>query len=84
MDLRCTACSRHPLMAKLHRDESGQPYVHVKIYKQGRVYGEVVVTKGSEIWLRCRECNRWHCIKMESTDTPMTEANLPEGYEKIS
>lgn len=70
-------------MAKLHRDESGAPYVHVKIFKQGRVFGEVVVTKGSEVWLRCRECNRWHCIKIKTMDFEISEGNLPEGYERV-
>lgn len=42
-------------------DSQGRPFVHVKVYKQSHIYGEVVVY-GGEITLRCRECYRWNNI----------------------
>jgi RNA binding exosome subunit len=42
-------------------DENGELYIHVKVYKQSRVFGEVVVTRGV-VHLRCRECMRWQKV----------------------
>lgn len=61
-DLRCF-CSRRPLLAKCGRDERGEPFIWVKVFKQGRIYGEVVATSGT-VKLRCRECLRWHQVKI--------------------
>lgn len=44
-------------------DEEGQLYVHVKIYKQARIYGEIICTGGT-VRLRCRECLRWHRVRI--------------------
>lgn len=54
-------CSRHPLLAIYGNDENGKPYVHVRIFKQGRIFGDVVVY-GGEVKICCRECIRWHRI----------------------
>lgn len=56
-DLRCF-CSRSPKIAVYGVTEEGDAYLHVKVYKQGRVFGEVVVTQGI-VDLCCRECLRW-------------------------
>ena len=55
-DLRCV-CSRKPLLA-LYGVNDGSVYVWIKIYKQGRIFGEVIVTEG-KMKIRCRECLRW-------------------------
>jgi len=59
-ELRCF-CSRHPLLATYGVDRKGQLYVHVRVYKQRRIYGEVLVTGGT-VKLMCRECLRWHTV----------------------
>lgn len=59
-ELRCF-CSRTPLLATYGVDETGRLYVHVKIYKQRRIFGEVLVTDGI-VKLHCRECLRWHTV----------------------
>lgn len=59
-ELRCF-CSRSPLLATYGLDVRGRLYVHVKIYKQRRIYGEVLVTEG-RVQLHCRECLRWHTV----------------------
>lgn len=70
-ELRCF-CSREPLLATYGLDEKGKPYVHVKVYKQGRIYGEVLVTEGV-VKLHCRECLRWHAVIFRSPDTAVLE-----------
>ena len=35
--------------------------MHVRVYKQRRVFGEVLVTNGV-VKLHCRECLRWHTV----------------------
>jgi hypothetical protein len=75
-ELRCF-CNRKPLLAVYGVDEKGKLYVHVRVYKQARLYGEVLVTDGT-VKLRCRECLRWHTVvivqpgkaKLEETVSP--------------
>lgn len=59
-DLRCF-CARAPLLAVYGIDKDGKLYVHVRVYKQNRIYGEVLVTGGT-VKLHCRECLRWHRV----------------------
>jgi len=61
-ELRCF-CTRTPLLATYGIDSQGQLYVHIKIWKQRRLYGEVVITGGS-VKVHCRECLRWHSINI--------------------
>lgn len=55
--LRCV-CSRKPLLAYYGIDKKDKLYVHIRVYKQSRVYGEFVITSG-ECQILCRECYRW-------------------------
>lgn len=64
IEVRCF-CSRSPLLAKAGRDKDGRPFVWMKVYKQRRLYGEMVAVEG-EVHLRCRECRRWHRITIVS------------------
>lgn len=64
--LRCF-CSRHPILAFYGVNEQGQLYVHIKIYKNRRVYGEILTTSGN-ITIRCRECLRWHNLVLNQHD----------------
>lgn len=64
--LRCV-CSRKPLLAVYGLDARGKLYVHVKVYKQDRLYGEVLVTGGT-VKLHCRECLRWHTVVIRTRD----------------
>lgn len=59
-ELRCF-CRREPLLAVYGVDKRGKLYIHVKIWKNRRVYGEMLVTEG-RVHLRCRECMRWHQV----------------------
>lgn len=70
-ELRCF-CSRAPLLATYGVDESGLLYVHVRIFKQRRIYGEVIVREG-KVSLHCRECLRWHTVKIIQPNTAVLE-----------
>jgi hypothetical protein len=72
-DLRCF-CHNRPRLATFGIDESGEPYIHVKVYKGGKVYGEIVVTGPSAIVrLRCRACFRWHRVNIRSNNRAVLE-----------
>ena len=83
-ELRCF-CSRNPLLATYGLDHRGRLYVHVKIYKQRRVYGEVLVTEG-RVQLHCRECLRWHTviIREPGSATLKPEEFAPSVVEQIT
>jgi len=68
-DLRCF-CARSPMLAKYGVDGDGKLYVHVKVYKQRRVYSESFITGGT-VKLLCRECLRWHRVVIRDTSTVM-------------
>jgi len=59
-ELRCF-CARKPLLAMYGLDKNNKLYVHIRIYKANRVFGEMVVTEGT-CHLRCRECLRWQRV----------------------
>lgn len=57
--LRCI-CSGHPLLATYGLDEKNKLYVHIKVFKQRRLYAEVVAY--GDVKLHCRQCYRWHLV----------------------
>lgn len=76
-DLRCF-CSNEPLIARWDTDGRGSAYLHVKVYKQKRLYSELIITEGNEVRIRCRNCLRWHRIRVmripEFSHDPLPEA----------
>lgn len=73
-EIRCF-CARQPLLA-IYGIDKGKPYVHVKVYKNRRIYGEILVTKG-DIQLRCRECLRWYTIEIINERPKLIETSEP-------
>lgn len=55
-------CSRRPILGIVNHDAEG-PFLHVKVYKQSQIYGEIIVRSG-EVRIRCRLCLRWHKINI--------------------
>ena len=43
--------------------KTGEPWVHVKSWKKGKLYTEVVATAGI-VHIRCRDCGRWHRVRI--------------------
>lgn len=82
-ELRCE-CRRQPLLATYGLDDRGKVYLHVKVYKARRIFGEILVTKG-EVELRCRECLRWYKVtlpregKPRLIETPEPQMNVEEA-----
>jgi hypothetical protein len=75
LELRCF-CHRHPLLAVAGRDDNGEGYVHVKTWKGGRLYAEVILTAGTAM-VRCRECYRWHRFRIVRTEVVSEPSELP-------
>lgn len=80
-ELRCF-CSRSPLLAVYGTDKEGIPYVHVKIYKQGRIYGETF-HRGGTVEIRCRECIRWHRIFVQAGRPKLVAVDEPVELQNV-
>lgn len=81
-EIRCF-CRRQPLLATYGLDEKGKVYIHVKVFKNRRIYGEILITRG-EVQLRCRECMRWYTLtivqgKPELIETPEPDPVVEEA-----
>lgn len=77
-EIRCF-CRRKPLLAVFGVDEKGKAYIHVKVYKNRRIFGEILVTRG-DIQLRCRECMRWYRIEITANRAELIETPEPESF----
>jgi hypothetical protein len=82
LEIRCF-CSRHPLLAVAGRDRHGEPYVHLKVFRQQRIFAEMVATSGV-IRLRCRECLRWHTVRIRKTGVAVDEGTQEISDEMIA
>ena len=76
-ELRCF-CKRKPLLATYGIDKFGKLFVHVKIWKANRIFGELVI-EGGLVKVRCRDCLRWHKINVRQRQAVLeqTEQTLP-------
>lgn len=76
-ELRCF-CSRTPLLALYGLDKDDKLYIHIKVWKNRRVFGEILVTEG-KIQLRCRDCLRWHTIVIRTPgEAHLVETSQPD------
>lgn len=77
-EFRCT-CRHQPLLAVYGRErDTGDLYVHIKVYKAGRLFAEVYTT--NDIKLICRECLRWHRIIIRNDSRPkMIQERAPRS-----
>lgn len=78
-DIRCF-CSRSPLLGIYAVGEDGKPFIHVKVWKQGRLYAEMVVRGDAELSMKCRECFRWYTIfiRTDNRQPQIVEIQQPE------
>jgi hypothetical protein len=61
-------------------DEKGRLYVHQRIYKAGRVFGETLFYGGT-VALLCRECLRWQeVVFQESSSAVLEPMDMPEMF----
>ena len=72
MDLRCT-CSTRPLLGRaIILDERWM--LHVKVFKRGVVYGEMIVESGV-VRIRCRACSRWYTVRIKREKPPVLDSS---------
>lgn len=82
LEARCS-CHRHPLLAVCGRTDDGLGFVQIKAWKGQRLLTEAIVTSGV-VNIKCRECFRWHCIKLVYGKTPEEIQNKPPGPQILS
>lgn len=70
-ELRCF-CRTTPLLATYGLDAKRKLFVHVKIWKQSRIYGELLFS-GGVVKIRCRNCFRWHRIIFRENSAELSE-----------
>jgi len=70
-ELRCF-CRTTPLLATYGVDSKGKLFLHVKIYKAQRIFGELVI-EGGVVKIRCRECLRWHTVHVHNNKAVLRE-----------
>jgi hypothetical protein len=58
-------------------DKRGVLFVHVKIWKAKRIFGELVA-EGGVVKIRCRDCLRWHNVRIIDN-----HAKLQETHEEL-
>jgi len=71
-ELRCF-CARKPLLAVYGVDKKNKPYIHIKVFKQARIYAEVFISADAETKIRCRDCFRLHKITIVSGHPSLRE-----------
>ena len=74
-DLRCS-CKEKPLLATYGVDSKRELYIHIKVWKQSRVFGEVLIKSGT-VKIHCRECGLWHTIIMKEKTANLKPIDLP-------
>ena len=57
-------------------DARGRLYVHVKVYKQRKVFAEVICRDGL-VEINCRECYRWHTVTIRKNEAELNEIERP-------
>lgn len=76
-ELRCF-CRTQPLLATYGVDKDGELFVHVKIYKQSRIFGELIF-KGGVAKIRCRNCLRWHKVIFQLRSVKLSSDEVLEA-----
>lgn len=79
-ELRCF-CRRQPLLAVFGIDDNSRVYIHIKVYKNRRIFGEVFVTRG-DAKIRCRECLRWYTVEISNSSAKLVESTVPHSVDE--
>lgn len=80
-ELRCF-CRKKPLLGKFGRDRLGNLYVHIKVFKQDRIFGEIILEGGGRVRIRCRECLRWFTVAIRQPNkVDMHLEDLPDAID---
>lgn len=81
-EIRCF-CYRKPLLAMFGVDEDGKLYIHIKIWRQNKLYGNMVF-RGGEISIQCRECFRWYRVAIRDNQEPrLQQTEAPQELDAV-
>lgn len=69
------------MLAMYGLDVQGELYLHVRVHKQAKVYGDVVFY-GGKASIMCRECLRWHNIVIRDRSATLEETKKPAVVEE--
>ena len=61
---------------------NGEAYVWLRVYKQKRIYGEMVCMGGT-VRLKCRDCLRWLTIRINPSSDKATIETATDQYIDI-
>ena len=75
VQIRCI-CAVHPILAIARVSSTGTRFVHIRIYKQKKIYGEIVVESGL-VRIRCRSCGRWYSLHVRHDSHEAIAERLP-------
>ena len=64
-ELRCN-CSKNTLLGVFKTDEEGVPFLHVKSWKQKRIFTDIEVS-GGLVRVRCRDCHRVNTVHVKGS-----------------
>ncbi len=80
-ELRCF-CRHEPLLATYGLDDKNELFVRVKVYKQNRLYAELLFNAGVAK-IRCRNCLRWHKVIFTSQNVRLSEEQSPDAQAQV-
>lgn len=70
------------MLATYGVDSKGKLYVHIKVWKARRIFGEIVVVGGS-VKLRCRDCLRWQRVNIIQEEVTLIETSVEPSIHAI-
>lgn len=76
--LKCN-CSRHHLLAYYGLNDDGEPYVHIKAQRQGKIVANAVILGDCEI--QCPSCLRWVILSFKADGEMSKEESLEPPAE---
>lgn len=80
-DLRCF-CRSRPLLAVYGVLSNGDLFVHVRVFKQREIFGELYIQRIGIVKIRCRSCYRWHRITIRQPgEAVLEESTKPAVIE---
>lgn len=79
VQIRCI-CTARPILAIARASTAGTRFVHIKIYKQKKIYGEIVIEEGL-VRIRCRSCGRWYSLHVRHDSHKAVAEKLPKEIE---
>jgi hypothetical protein len=71
-------CRSEPLLATYGLDHVGELFVRIKVYKQNRIFAQIVAKSG-EVKIQCRNCLRWHRVVFRARVAELLNDEAPQA-----